>query len=268
MYGHEVREAALKMRRDGVQVKVVAKQLGVSDGWASMATAGARDADENDRLLSAADVPLSRDASEHGKGRERRLAALSSRRKQSVQGRLDELVKAVKLDDVWCIPRWSSSNYKVLDRFQQMFARDAEHPMFGMMDREWPEMLSHLVEWKRVRRSPDKSEEGFMEMAIRVHDYVASKRKGPSIADKDIEVQEAARWLWRWKCNANGRLGRKRNVERSEIFTEIGIIVEMIMSPVPSVHALGCESIDNGRWNSLFSALLENRKGSSSYIES
>lgn len=262
MYGDEVREAALKMRREGVQVKVMARQLGVSDGWASMATTEVKDEIDGARPLKANDVAMSVDARAHASGRSRRVGELSARRKTSLQGRLDELTMAMAMasDGGWRIPHWSSSEYKVLDKFQQMFSKDEQHPIFGLMEQAWPEMLSHLVEWKRVRRSPDKSEEGFREAARRVHDYVMRERRAPSIADRDLVVQEAARWLWRWKCSANGRVGRKRNVERAELFTEIGIIVEMLSSPVPAVHKTGCECIDSGRWTSLFHALMVNRQ--------
>lgn len=249
-----MKEAALILRRNGIQVQDVARALAVSAGWASKATAEVRIDDNSGRMLVARECELQSDSQANAAGRLRRFAALSARRKASLDERLTELRERIK-DADGKLPHWSSPEYKVVDRVQQVFAKDEQHPLFNVMSSEWPEMLSHLVKWKHVRQPQDKSESGFRATAQRVHDRVMATGKPPSTSDADWQVQQDARWLWRWKCNANGRIKRKRNVERAQVFTEIGIIVEMLSSPVPSIYAEGKALLDGGRWTALFNSL-------------
>lgn len=256
MYGQEIREEAQRLRRDGTKVQDVARVLAVSAGWASKATSGVKATARVGGLLSASKSALDEDGSANGAGRARRVGELSGRRVKSLSSRLSDLKRCVGSEDGQELPHWASEDYKAIDRAQQLFAKDEQHPLFGLMATDWPEMLEHLVQWKRVRRSPDRSESGFRETALRVHNYVMEMGRPPSISDRDPQVQQDAMWLWRWKCNANGRVARKRNLERAQVFTEIGIIVEMLRSPVPAVYGQGKELIENGRWTALFNLLM------------
>lgn len=249
-----MKEAARLLRSNGVQVQNVARALAVSAGWASKATAEVRTEESSGRMLEADEEELRIDMTANAASRQRRFSELSARRKVSLDGRLNELRECLKEAD-GRLPHWSSPEYRVVDRVQQVFAKDEQHPLFELMRNEWPEMLSHLVEWKRVRRSQDKSECGFRATAQRVHDRVLATGRPLSTADDDWQVQQDARWLWRWKCNANGRIKRKRNVERAQVFSEIGIIVEMLSSPVPAIYAEGKAMLDGGRWTALFNSL-------------
>jgi hypothetical protein len=254
MYGQEMKKAALILRRNGVLVQDVARALSVSAGWASKATAEVRIEDSSSRMLVAKERDLQADVDANAAGRQRRFSTLSARRKASIDERLTELRECMKGEQN-TLPHWSSPEYKVVDRVQQVFAKDEQHPLFSLMSSEWPEMLSHLVEWKRVRQPQDKSEAAFRATAQRVHDRVLATGKPLSTSDVDWQVQQDARWLWRWKCNANGRIKRKRNVERAQVFSEIAIIVELLSSPVPSIYAEGKALLDGGRWTALFNSL-------------
>lgn len=254
MYGQEMREAARQMRRDGVLVQDVARALAVSAGWASKATAVVKSAEQQAMLLIAPATRLKADFMANGAGRHRRFATLSVRRQTTLANRLKELRGCIS-DAGGKLPHWASPEYKVVDRVQQVFAKDEQHPLFELMAAEWPAMLSHLVEWKVVRKPQDKSDSGFLATAQRVHDHVLKTGKAPSISDADWQVQRDASWLWRWKCNANGRTQRKRNVERAQVLSEIGIIVELLRSPVPAVYAEGRAMLDCGRWTALFNSL-------------
>lgn len=261
MHGAEVKEVARALRLNGVKVQVMASALGVSTGWASKATVDVVQGDSPRGLLQADREALDSDRRSHAPGRARRLGSIGSRRMRSLRDKVSDLMAALGAGAEEQLPHWKSAEYKRLDRLQQQFTKDPEHPLIALVAREYPPLLSHLVEWKRSRhrQTQDKSDSGFVAVAQRVHDYVMRTRRPPSVGDSDLQVQQDAQWLWRWKANANGRIGRKRNLDRAHLFCEIGLIVEMLMSQAPAVHLEGIRQLESGRWTGLFNALASTK---------
>ncbi|TXI24940.1 MAG: hypothetical protein E6Q67_01690 [Roseateles sp.] len=262
MHEPQVIAIAREMRCNGIKVHVMANALGVSAGWASKVTGDVRRDAGQANLLSAAKQAIEADWSAHAVGRARRLSEVGTRRAKTLESKLDELMQALKpIGSPVRMPNWRSAEYRALDRLQQQFAKDAEHPLIGLIARDCQELLSHLIEWKasRHRQTQDKSDESFIETAKRVHDYVMREQRPPSVSDRDLETQEDARWLWRWKANANGRSDRKRNIERAELFCQIAVIVEKLMSTASTVRLDGVRDLESGRWSRLFNALMSTK---------
>lgn len=261
-YGEEVRQQARQLRKQGVHVKVLANRLGVSTGWASGATYDlATRKEELPSLLEANEQAFAEDAAAYGALREKGFLRVGKSRKAKLEARLEELRSVLVMGESWVIPNWESVGYRLLDRTQQVFARDPAHPLFAVAATRAPRLLSHLVEWKRSRhrKTQNKSDAHFGMMAFRVRDHVLMYREPPSVADPNADVQDAALWLSRWKSNAVGRTERKRNIERADLICRISIIVEQLRSPAPGVRRQGLTAIDDGRWKALFDALVSTR---------
>lgn len=259
MHDESVLVEAIRLRLHGAAVKEIARQLGVSVGWASLNLSGIRPRLRSERrMLAARTDEMQADAkwSRLRYGNRRRLTPREVSVKQTAMAAL-----RMATEDFTVLPPPNGRDYKYLDKLQQRFARQPGHADFGIIEAEHPKLLAHLVEWRNTRHgvTQDKSDTRFVQMAGAARDHVSKHLTPPSFASEDAHEVAAARWLGRWIANARGRGERRRNVARTHIVLEIGDIVDGLRSKLDAPRDTAVRAVQDGRWDTLFRELIATR---------
>lgn len=182
---------------------------------------------------------------------------MNPRKRRQREETVDRLREATK--DFSELPPTNTREYALLDRLQQLLAREPYSGVFHVVQGQSPKLMAHLLGWLRDkhRKTQDKSDDRFRYLAQGVRDYVVAHLQPPSYASSDKDEIAMARWLGRWVSNARGRGERRRNVERASLMIEIGWIVERLRSNHPETRGKGVKAVRDGTWSELFDRVIE-----------
>ena len=256
MHSQELVAEAIKRRLNGDPIKKIARELRVSVGWASDNLSAIRPRLKADRpMLTATPAELKKDQDTWGAAREAQYRWMDSNKRNQREQTVERLRAVSKGFSV--LPPKSAPEYVMLDRLQQILAREPGAGVFHVVRAQSPELMAHLLGWLRDRhgKTQDKSDARFMKLANGLHDHVLKHQQAPSHASQDEEEVAIARWLGRWISNARGTGERKRNIARAGLMLEIGGIVECLRSSNREIAAKGRDAVNNGTWSTLFKRL-------------
>lgn len=257
MYSAEILIKATRLRTEGVPIKEIAARLTVSVGWVSTNLRHIAQRPPAARvMLSASAEAFAADHQTWGQARAENAKILTAFKTSQRLASFETMSEATTRFTL--LPDKGTRTYKMLDKLQQLFAKDPDNAAFALMPAHAPALLSHLIEWTLTKHgvSQDKSDVRFEEHAKLVRDHVISLGSAPSTASGDPTESAAARWLSRWKSNAIGKGERKKNITRAGLILDISRIIDGLRSPYPDLIRAARKSVANGEWTALFDRLI------------